>query len=75
MVGDGQIGFIPMLALCLLGGSLVGLVALAVRPDDDLDASPIAPRGADDDLTNGERTGGRPYPLIRTLPRLKRTTE
>jgi hypothetical protein len=32
MVADGQIGFIPMLALCLLGGSLVGLVALAVRP-------------------------------------------
>jgi Peptidase family M28 len=32
MVGDGQIGFDPMLAICLLGGSLVGLVALAVRP-------------------------------------------
>lgn len=32
MVGDGQIGFLEMLALCLLGGSLVGLVALAVRP-------------------------------------------
>ncbi len=32
MVGDGQIGFVEMLALCLLGGSLVGLVALAVRP-------------------------------------------
>jgi hypothetical protein len=32
MVGDGQIGFPEMLALCLLGGSLVGLVALAVRP-------------------------------------------
>ena len=79
MVGDGQIGFPSMLALCLLGGSLVGLVALAVRPPpadpaarlaapgwaalpaerhreptharpgDDLDASPIAPRGANDD--------------------------
>jgi hypothetical protein len=32
MVGDGQIGFGEMLALCLLGGSLLGLVALAVRP-------------------------------------------
>lgn len=32
MVGDGQIGFLPMVALCLLCGSLVGLMALAVRP-------------------------------------------
>ena len=32
MVGAGQIGFSETLALCLLGGSLVGLVALAVRP-------------------------------------------
>jgi hypothetical protein len=32
MVGAGQIGFLPMVALCLLCGSLVGLVALAVRP-------------------------------------------
>jgi hypothetical protein len=32
MVGDGQIGFLPMVSLCLLCGSLVGLVALAVRP-------------------------------------------
>ncbi len=32
MVGAGQIGFLPMLALCLLCGSLVGLVALAARP-------------------------------------------
>jgi hypothetical protein len=32
MVGDGQIGFGEMLALCLLGGSLVGLVALGLRP-------------------------------------------
>ena len=82
MVGDGQIGFGSMLALCLLGGTLVGLVALALRPPagppegaarrpgwaaspaapdrapdplppgDDLDASPIAPRGADDDLAD-----------------------
>jgi hypothetical protein len=80
MVGDGQIGFRSMLAVCLLGGSLVGLVALAVRPapgghpaghpaqrwagsptqahlaptsslnSGDLDASPIARHGADDDL-------------------------
>ena len=34
MVGDGQIGFCEMLALCLLGGSLVGLVALAVVRGD-----------------------------------------
>jgi peptidase M28-like protein len=82
MVGDGQIGFPSMLALCLLAGSLVGLVALAIRPasaapaarlaargwaalpvgpdreptgalsGDDLDASPIAPRGANDDLAD-----------------------
>ncbi len=32
MVGAGQIGFGETLALCLLGGSLVGLAALAVRP-------------------------------------------
>jgi hypothetical protein len=32
MAGDGQIGFLPLLALCLLGGALLGLVALAVRP-------------------------------------------
>ncbi len=35
MVGDGQIGFLEVLALCLLGGSLVGLGALAVRPAGD----------------------------------------
>ncbi len=82
MVGDGQIGFGSMLALCLLGGTLVGLVALALRPlpahpearlaargwaaspaapdrapstsrlGNDLDASPIAPRAADDDLAD-----------------------
>jgi hypothetical protein len=81
MIGDGQIGFLSMLALSLLGGSLVGLVALAVRapaagpvplaaqgwaalpaapdgqpdrlrPGDSLDASPIAPRGANDDLAD-----------------------
>jgi hypothetical protein len=82
MIGDGQIGFLSMLALSLLGGSLVGLVALAVRappadpvvplavqgwaalpaapdgqpdrprPGDGLDASPIAPRGANDDLAD-----------------------
>jgi hypothetical protein len=32
MVGDGQIGFGEMLAVCLLVGSLVGLLALALRP-------------------------------------------
>jgi len=32
MVGAGQIGFVEMVALCLLGGSLVGLAALAIRP-------------------------------------------
>jgi hypothetical protein len=32
MVDAGQIGFVEMLALCLLGGSLVGLAALAIRP-------------------------------------------
>jgi hypothetical protein len=32
MVADGQIGFITMLALCLLAGCLVGLIALAIRP-------------------------------------------
>jgi hypothetical protein len=83
MVGDGQIGFGSMLALCLLGGTLVGLMALALRPPsarpkarlavpgwaaspeaaadrapapsrpgDDLDASPIAPQGAEDDLAD-----------------------
>ena len=60
MVGGGQIGFLSMLALCLLGGSLVGLMALAVR-GDDLDASPIAPGGAVDDLTDRAPTGGRPF--------------
>jgi peptidase M28-like protein len=32
MVGDGQIGFADILALCLLAGCLVGIVALAIRP-------------------------------------------
>jgi hypothetical protein len=32
MVDTGQIGFVEMLALCLLGGSLVGLAALAISP-------------------------------------------
>jgi hypothetical protein len=32
MVADGQIGFVTMLALCLLAGCLVGLIALAIRP-------------------------------------------
>ena len=32
MVGAGQIGLLPMLSLCLLCGSLVGLMALAARP-------------------------------------------
>jgi hypothetical protein len=31
MVGDGQIGFGTMLALCVLGGYLVGVVAVAAR--------------------------------------------
>jgi hypothetical protein len=82
MIGDGQFGFLSILALSLLGGSLVGLMALAVRappadpvvplaaqgwaalpaapdgqpnrprPGDGLDASPIAPRGANDDLAD-----------------------
>ncbi len=56
MVGNGQIGFGETLALCLLAGSLVGLVALAVR-GDDLDASPISPGGAVDDLTDRATKG------------------
>jgi hypothetical protein len=32
MVGDGQAGLGPVLALCLLMGCMVGLVAVAVRP-------------------------------------------
>ena len=31
MVGDGQIGLVPVLALCLVAGCMVGLVALALR--------------------------------------------
>jgi hypothetical protein len=75
MIGDGQIGFGTMLALCLLAGCLVGVVALAARrgaaqrapigraggpgavevqpfspSTGDLDASPIAPGAARDDL-------------------------
>ena len=80
MVGDGQLGFGTMLALSLLVGGLVGVVALAARrpppatsqstrpvpasarvvrdevpAPDALDASPIAPGGADDDLQGGRR--------------------
>jgi hypothetical protein len=32
MVGDGQIGFGAMLAVALLVGSVIGLVAVAARP-------------------------------------------
>ena len=78
MVGDGQIGFGTMLALCMLVGCLIGVVAVAARrggagrphagrpaesgamaarpvppPSHDLDASPIAPYGAADDLGEG----------------------
>jgi hypothetical protein len=78
MVGDGQIGFGTMLALCMLVGSLIGVVAVAARRggagrphagrpaepgapaarpvpprSHDLDASPIAPYGAADDLGEG----------------------
>ena len=78
MVGDGQIGFGEMLALCLLGGSLIGLLALAVRPTSghkDLDRSPIAPRGTDDDLTDRAPRAGVSHPPIPTRPRHTKTTE
>ena len=42
MVGDGQIGFGSMLPLCLLGGTLVGLVALALRPVSAYPHAPLA---------------------------------
>jgi hypothetical protein len=45
MVGDGQIGFGSMLALCLLGGTLVGLVALALRPLPAHPEARLAARG------------------------------
>jgi hypothetical protein len=41
MVGDGQIGFGTMLALCVLVGCLVGVVALAARRG----VSPLRPGG------------------------------
>jgi hypothetical protein len=79
MVGNGQIGFGTMLALCMLVGCLVGAIAVGARrgesprpgvvrrsnrpaaleaqpvraPNGDLDASPIAPAGASDDLGDG----------------------
>ena len=80
IVGTGQIGFGEMLALCLLLGCLVGIVAVAIRGraaaarprapsrrvpsrtpahdrdlayGHDLDASPIARSGLDDDLGGG----------------------
>jgi 4-hydroxybenzoate polyprenyltransferase len=80
IVGTGQIGFGEMLALCLLLGCLVGIVAVAMRGraaaarprapsrrvpsrtpahdrdlayGHDLDASPIARSGLDDDLGGG----------------------
>jgi hypothetical protein len=81
MVDDGQLGFGSMVALCLLLGGLVGVVALAARrpsptapsrptpygldstpePEQEgdhsasLDASPIAPGGAGDDLEGGRK--------------------
>jgi Peptidase family M28 len=52
MVGDGQFGFVTMLALCLLIGSLVGLVAVSLRGAraPRLDTSPIVSLDPDDDL-------------------------
>jgi Peptidase family M28 len=41
MIDDGQIGFWTMLALCVLLGSLIGIVAFAARPRTP--ASPVAP--------------------------------
>jgi hypothetical protein len=31
MVGDGQIGFVPVIALCLLAGCMAGLIAVGLR--------------------------------------------
>jgi hypothetical protein len=87
MVGDGQIGFGAALALCVLTGSLVGVVALAARmpvaaraarsapagvapspaqPEaasasaSQMDASPIASSGADDDQEGGRYAAHEP---------------
>jgi Peptidase family M28 len=85
MVDDGQIGFGAVLALCLLAGCLVGIVALAARrpasagppratpsrpqaspaepePGPPMDASPIAPSGADDDQEGGRYAAHERWP-------------
>jgi hypothetical protein len=56
MVSDGQLGFGTMLALCLMVGGLLGIVAVSLRRPlparrPALDTSPITSPAPDDDLT------------------------
>lgn len=43
MVGDGQIGFVPVVALCLLAGCMAALVASAPRRTPAMSAPPPSP--------------------------------
>jgi hypothetical protein len=45
MVGDGQLGFAPVVALCVLIGCMVGLAAVAVRPQSALPMQPPTAAG------------------------------
>jgi hypothetical protein len=45
MVGDGQIGFVPVVALCVLAGCMAGLLAIALRSRPLLAAPRSAPPG------------------------------
>jgi hypothetical protein len=43
MVGDGQIGFVPVLALCLVAGCMTGLIAVAIGRATGVPASALRP--------------------------------
>jgi hypothetical protein len=45
MVGDGQIGFVPVVALCLLAGCMAGLLAVVLRSRTPVPAPGSAPTG------------------------------
>jgi len=69
MVSDGQFGFGTMLALCLIGGALLGIGAVALRAGGRPPAAPAATRsGPPSEISagsgmEGEQVGRPAEPL------------